>query len=425
MGIPGQAARARVPRDARLVILAAMAQSIATSGFSTYVGIWAIEGLHASAAALGVALFLRAGSGVLTGPVGGRWSDARGRRPVIVGSWLAQAACIGAFAFVGRNVAIGLTLVVLFGPLGPPGRAAAAAYIADVTSPGERPVAYSALRSAQALAQITGPAAAALLAGGSTWPVMFGTLAAISLAAACGAALLPLRRDRTRPGGTAAAAARAGSPWRDFPYVALLTAVTVITLTMAATDRFLPIAAVSSYQVPTRAWGLIALLNPVLVVALQTRLTRRTESVPPAARLAVAAALTGLPFLLLLPFSGVGVVVIVVVIATFGEMLWLPLAQALASDLAPRDRYGAYLGAFDGATSAAYALGPTLALEVRAAAGSAAVWTLFAGLAATGAVIAIRAYQALAARVRRAEADADAARTADADAEADADAARN
>jgi predicted MFS family arabinose efflux permease len=390
--------QARVPRDARLVILAAMAQSIATSGFSTYVGIWAIEGLHASAAALGVALLLRAGSGVLTGPIGGRWSDTRGRRPVIVSSWLAQAACIGAFTVVGRNVAIGLALIVLFGPLGPPGRAAAAAYIADVTSPGERPVAYSALRSAQALAQITGPAVAAVLAGGSRWPVMFGTLAVVSLAAACGAALLP-RRDSGRPGKTAAPAARTGSPWRDHPYVAFLIAATVITLTMAATDRFLPIAAVGTYHVPTRAWGLIALLNPVLVVALQTTLTRRTESVRASARIAAAAALTGLPFLLLLPFSGVGVVVTVVVIATFGEMLWLPLAQALASDLAPPDRVGAYLGAFDGATSLAYATGPTLALEVRAAAGSATVWAMFAGLAAVGAVIAIRACRALAARV--------------------------
>jgi hypothetical protein len=68
----------------------------------------------------------------------------------------------------------------------------------------------------------------------------------------------------------------------------------------------------------------------------------------------------------------------------------------------------------------AYAFGPTLALEVRAAAGSAATWVMFAGLAAVGAVIAIRAYKALAARVRRAEADAGPVRT-----RAEADPARN
>jgi len=399
-----------VPRAARVVILASMSQTIATSGFSTYVAIWALEGLRASAAAIGVALFLRAGSGVLTGPLGGRLSDKRGRRPVIVASWLAQAACIGSFALVGHNVAIGLALIVLFGPLGPPGRAAAAAYIADVTSPGERPIAYSKLRSTQAVGQITGPAVAALLAGGQTWPIMFETLAAISLVAACGAVLLPRRRASAPKAATAKRSARPGSPWRDLPYTAFLTAVAAITLTMAATDRFLPIAAVSAYHVPTHAWGLIAVLNPALVVTIQTRLTRRTESVRPSARLAAAAAFTGLPFLLLLPFSGVWVVVTVMVAATFGEMLWLPLAQTLAAQLAPPEQYGTYLGAFDGATSLAFALGPMLALEVSAAAGDATVWVIFAALAAVGTVIAIRAHRALAARVERAEAGDEAGR---------------
>lgn len=399
-----------VPRDARVVIVAVMSQTIATSGFSTYVAIWALVSLKASAAAIGVALFLRAGSGVLTGPLGGRLSDTHGRRPVIVGSWLAQAGCIGSFALVGHNVALGLTLIVLFGPLGPPGRAAAAAYIADVTTTSERPVAYSTLRSTQAVGQITGPGVAALLAGGSSWPLMFATLGAISLAAACGTVLLPHRRDIAPKAATAKGSARSGSPWRDLPYTAFLTAVAAITLTMAATDRFLPLAAVSSYHVPTRAWGLIALLNPVLVVTIQTRLTRRTESVRPGARLVAAAAFTGLPFLLLIPFSGVGIVVIVMVAATFGEMLWLPLAQALSAQLAPPEQYGMYLGAFDGATSLAFALGPMLALEVSAAVGDATVWIIFAGLAAVGTVIAIRALRTLTARAEPAEAGDEAGR---------------
>jgi MFS family permease len=382
-----------------VVILTSLAQTVATSGFSTYVAIWALEGLKAPAAAIGVALFLRAFSGAITGPLGGRLSDTHGRRPVIAASWLAQAACIGSFALVGHNVVVGLVLIVLFGPLGPPGRAAAAAYIADVTSPAERTGVYSTLRSTQAVGQITGPAVAALLAGGPSWPIMFETLAAISLVAAVGTALLP-RQDITPRAADAKRSARPASPWRDLPYTAFLTAVAAITLTMAATDRFLPLAAVSAYHVPTKAWGLIALLNPALVVTVQTRLTRRTESVRPTSRLAAAAALTGLPFLLLLPFRGLAVVALVMVAATFGEMLWLPLAQALAAQVAPEEQHGAYLGAFDGATSLAFALGPMLAIEVSAAAGDAAVWIIFAALAAVGMVIALRAYPALASRVR-------------------------
>jgi MFS family permease len=405
--LPSLLAGEDVPRPARVLILTSLAQTVATSGFSTYVAIWALEGLKASAAEIGIALFLRAFSGALTGPLGGRLSDRHGRRPIIAASWLAQAVCIGSFALVGHNVVVGLALIVLFGPLGPPGRAAAAAYIADVTSPAQRTGAYSTLRSTQAVGQITGPAVAALLAGGPSWPIMFGTLAAISLVAAAGTALLP-RRDVAPKVAAAKRSARPGSPWRDLPYTAFLTAVAAITLTMAATDRFLPIAAVGAYHVPTKAWGLIALLNPALVVTIQTRLTRRTESVRPTSRLTAAAALTGLPFLLLLPFRGVLVIVIVMVAATFGEMLWLPLAQALAAQLAPDEQYGAYLGAFDGATSLAFALGPMLALEVSAAVGDAMVWVIFAALAAVGTVIAIRAYRALASRAQHAP-DAEAA----------------
>jgi MFS family permease len=46
------------------------------------------------------------------------------------------------------------------------------------------------------------------------------------------------------------------------------------------------------------------------------------------------------------------------VLSTFGEIAWIPTAQALAADLAPPAQRGAYLGAFDGSVSLAYAVGP-------------------------------------------------------------------
>lgn len=386
-----------LPAPVRMLIVGSTLQTLSTAGFSTYVGIWAIQQLHASVSALGVALFLRAFSGVLTGYLGGRLSDSRGRRPVLIASWLSQAVCIAGFVAVNDRVTLGLTLIVLFGPLGPPGRAAAAAYIADATLAEQRTTAYAAQRSAQALAQILGPACAALLIGGARWGLMFGVLAAASAVAVVVAAVLvptsaahhdKQEDDTTQHHGQS-------SVWRDRPYLLMLAAATGITLTMAATDRFLPIAATSAYEVPAHLWGWLAALNPILVIALQTHLTRRLNHVSPSARIMAAGLLTGLPFLLLLPGRGVGVVATVVVLSTFAEIVWLPLAQALAADLAPPAMLGAYLGAFDGAVSLAFALGPTLALELSAAAGNATVWIVFAVLALLAAVGALAARRRL------------------------------
>jgi MFS family permease len=393
-----------LPLGVRALIVVSALQSLATAGFSTYVGIWAIQSLHAGAAALGVALFLRAGSGVLTGYAGGRISDDRGRRPVIIASWGAQAVCIGAFAFVHGDLAVGLALIVAFGPLGPPGRAAAAAYIADATESGQRPVAFASQRSAQALAQIVGPAVAALLVGDSRWSLMFGVLGGFSLFAVVVAAfLLPRQARRVDAAPQSAESQHSGSLWRDHPYLAFLAAATAITLAMAATDRFLPIAAVASYGVPTQTWGLVAVLNPALVILLQRRLTRRSEIVSVPARIAGAGALTGLPFLLLLPFGGTPVVVAIVLLSTLGEMVWMPLSQALAADLAPPHRVGAYLGAFDGAVSLAYALGPMLALELSAVVRIGVVWIVFAAIAVFGAAAGLAAYRSLRSRSPDAE----------------------
>jgi MFS family permease len=375
-----------VPPAIRPLILSAALQSLATSGFSTYVGIWAIEELHAGSAALGVALFLRAFSGVATGYLGGRLSDRIGRRPVILASWAAQTVCILSFAFVGRAELIGLVLIVAFGPLGPPGSAATAAYVADAVEPTRRETAFAALRTARSVSVVLGPPLAALLVIGGHWPILFIGLASCSAVAVAVASRLIPRAVTPRLAAPAASGTSA-NPLRDLPYVLLLTACTLITLSLAATDRFLPIAAVTQYHLSASAWGPIVILNPLLIVLLQLPVSRLTQPLSRVVRLIAAAALTALPFLLFLFDTSVVTIVAVVVLSTFGEMLWLPTSQALAADAAPDADRGAYLGAFDGATSVSFAVGPMVALEINGAAGAVPVWWTFAAIGVAGAVV--------------------------------------
>ena len=379
-----------VPADIRPLILATAVQGLATSGFSAYVTIWAIQRLHAAAGAVGVALFIRAASGIGSGYLGGRLSDRRGRRPVILASWLAQAMCIAAFTLAGDHVLLGLALLVAFGPLGPPGAAASAALIADAVPAGERKAAFASMRVLRSMSTILGPPGAALLVAVGGWPAMFGGLAACSLGAVVAARLLihdPPRRDVAAVGKQTTDRAL----WRDGTFLLFLSSVTLITLTLAATDRFLPVAAVSSYHLPVSAWGALIALNPVLIVLFQARATRYGDTLPPRVLVTVAATLTGGPFLLFLTNTSAEMIAAVVVLSTFGEIAWTPTAQSLAADLAPEAQRGAYLGAFDGSVSLAYAVGPMAALEIHATAGDSPVWWSGAGAAAVGAALAVTA----------------------------------
>ncbi len=381
-----------VPPDIRPLILATAVQGLATSGFSAYVTIWAIQRLHAAAGAVGVALFIRAASGIGSGYLGGRLSDRRGRRPVILASWLAQAVCIAAFTFAGGHVLPGLALIVAFGPLGPPGSAASSALIADAVPAGERKSAFASMRVLRSMSVILGPPGAALLVAVGGWPTMFAGLATVSLAAVVTARLLihdPPRRDSAAAGKETADR----TLWRDGTFLLFLSSITLITLTLAATDRFLPVAAVSSYHLPVSAWGALIALNPVLIVLFQARATRFGDRLPRQALVIVAATLTGGPFLLFLLNTSAAMIAAVVVLSTFGEIAWTPTAQALAADLAPAPQRGAYLGAFDGSVSLAYAVGPLAALEIHATASDAVVWWSGAGVAAVGAVLAVAALQ--------------------------------
>ena len=99
--------------------------------------------------------------------------------------------------------------------------------------------------------------------------------------------------------------------------------------------------------------------------------------------------LMGWPFLLLSLNSSVAVIAVVILIFVFGEMLWIPTSQAIAAGLAPADLRGAYMGAFASTSSAGFALGPFIGLQVRGGFGDSAMWGFFAGVAVIGAILGV------------------------------------
>jgi hypothetical protein len=128
-------------------------------------------------------------------------------------------------------------------------------------------------------------------------------------------------------------------------------------------------------------------VNPLMVTLFQLRITARTAHVPAALKLSTATLLMGLPFLALTQTRALPVVAAVIFVFVIGEMLWIPTSQAVVARIALADIRSAYIGAFGSTFAIGFALTPFIGLQVRGAAGDAAMWITFVGLAVAGPIV--------------------------------------
>jgi MFS family permease len=144
-----------------------------------------------------------------------------------------------------------------------------------------------------------------------------------------------------------------------------LNAVLVLNTTVLTMG--IPLWVTTQTDAPVAVVGPLVVLNTVLVVLLQVRLSKGTESRDGGARALLRAALAFAGCMGLLALSGVldavGAVVAVVaatVLLTFGELWQFAGRLSVSYALAPRDRQGEYLSVFWLGSAAALMVGPLL-----------------------------------------------------------------
>jgi predicted MFS family arabinose efflux permease len=387
-----------VDRALRPVLGVQLAGSLASGCVFPFLGIWAIKHLHAGQPAIGavylIASVIAAGSGYL----GGHLSDHLGRRTLILAGWTTSAVMPLAALAAGSRELPGLVVMTILPSLGALGGSADTAMVADLVPPERHEAAYAAVRVASNLGVTIGPVIGGLLLAFAGWNALFLGVMVLALNAVLLAWRYVPRRGAYSPEAPPEKG-RAREILRDRPFLVYLVAGMLASFVYVAYETVLPISLVTSHGLSSATWGFLVVVNPALVTIFQLRLTRATERYSAAAKLAVALPLMGLPFLLLSVSSAIPVVIVVIVIFVFGEMLWIPTSQSVVAWLAPADVRGAYMGAFGMSWSVSWALGPFLGLQVHAAAGDFATWSMFAAMSlVAGSVGALAAAAAMRAR---------------------------
>jgi MFS family permease len=368
------------------ILAVTLSGAIAGGMLWTFVGVWAIKRLDASNVQLAFGFLGGAISAAIGGYVGGHLSDRYGRRPLILIGWaIGPLVPLGALA-AGTHLWWGIGALVSIGLVGNIGQAANQALVPDLLPRERHEAGYASVRVVQNLGVTMGPPLGGLLLLGSNWTRFFIGAAV----AGCIPFLLAWRLIPAR-GKYAPDAPPTGGSFRkivrDRVFVLFFVSGTFSSLVYVAYETLLPISLVDSHGLAPSTWGFLVVVNPLMVTLFQLRITARTAHVPAALKLSTAILLMGLPFLALTQTGALPIVAAVIFVFVIGEMLWIPTSQAVVARVAPADMRGAYIGAFGSTFAIGFALTPFVGLQVRGAAGDAAMWILFTSLAVAGAII--------------------------------------
>jgi MFS family permease len=136
----------------------------------------------------------------------------------------------------------------------------------------------------------------------------------------------------------------------------------------------LPLYIVNDLRYSTAAFGLFNAINTVIIILVEVPLNNFMTNTPYRKSLIIGALLAGIGFGGFAFSTTAITIAISIIIFTFGEMIYFPTTAAYASEIAPTDRRGEYMGYYQMTFSFAFSAGPWLGTVVYQHYGSEILW---------------------------------------------------
>jgi MFS family permease len=292
--------------------------------------------------------------------VGGSIADRVGRRAAIAVSMFGTAG-FTLLVPVSPDVGTIIALAVVIGFFGQLYRPAGGATLVDAVEPAQRLTAFALLRLAINLGMSIGPVIGGVLSGINYDYLFFGN------AAACVAfgLLVVFMLPETRPGHEARAEPEPGQRqgyrliFTDRSMLLYLAGVFAVTYVYTQTTATLPLH-VHDVHLDNSFYGLLLGINAALCVLVELPLTKFTGHRHPGRVLAVGMVLMGVGVGLTGLADSRSALILTVVVWSFAEMIYSPVATTYPGLLAPESARGRYQASEGIAITLAQTIGPAL-----------------------------------------------------------------
>lgn len=312
----------------------------------------------------GILIGLFSFSGLVGNMLGGALTDRFGRRVMVLFGLVFSALSSVAMGLVDQ-LYIFYILAVIVGLLSDIAGPAWQAMIADILPEEKRAEGFGVLRVVGNMAWIVGPSIGGLMASRSF--LLLFVMDAISslITAAIIYRMIPETMPETGEEGEPATMMATFAGYRkvltDRLYMAYILVSMLMLVVYIQMYNTLSVYLRDVHSVSPQGYGFLLTMSAVTVILLQFWVTRRVKDYPPFLMLALGAAFYLVGFSMYGFVSTYPLFVAAVVLITFGEMIVMPVGQALAANFAPEDMRGRYLALFSLAWALPATFGPGIA----------------------------------------------------------------
>lgn len=313
--------------------------------FSLYITAKFGVGMTQAGIILGIFSFF----GLIGGIIGGVLTDRFGRRKPILFGLVFSAISTLALGLADTYWML-FPLAVVIGLLSDIAGPAHQAMIADILPERQRTEGFGILRVVGNLSWIIGPTVGGFVANRS-YMALFITDAVIS----CIVAVLFYKLiAETKPEATAAEAAEsiAGTfrgyfrVLRDYAFVAFIVAAMMMGVIYLQMYNSLSVYLRDYHGISEQGYGFLLTTSAITVILLQFWVTRRIKHAPPFLMMVFGTLFYMVGFSMFGFVSLYWMFVLAIVVITFGEMIVVPVSQALAANFAPEAMRGRYMAVF-------------------------------------------------------------------------------
>jgi MFS family permease len=352
------------PRHFQLLMGASFIDRLGFALLFPFFGLYVTEKFGVGMTEVGIVFAIWAVTSQIGSVIGGALTDKLGRKTMVIFSLVISAISALAMGLVSEldHFYISVSIAGMLGDMGQP---AQQAMVADLLPEPKRAQGYGVWRVVANLAVMIGPLIGGWMATSSYLSLFIVDAITSTITAVIVMVTLPETKPETTEDKEEENFLKTFSGYvkvfKDLIFIEFIFASILMNTVYVQMNSSLPVFLRDVHQAPPSTYGTILSINAGMVVVFQFWLTRKMSSIPPMLMMALGTLFYLIGFGMYGFVSGFFMFMLAMVILTIGEMILIPVAQALVAQFAPEDMRGRYMAMYGVAWSIPFAIGPYLA----------------------------------------------------------------